>query len=431
MQPKPQSKSHSLSKVSKPPQLCTIFKPNELIKAKKFNMNFIEKRIYYAILDNNHVSTPDQTVYTIPYEMVLNPNDVATGNRKINAKRISDALQKRVFYFDASFMQKQFGDDTEASMNPFPEINTYDDHFKVHLWHRFKKILTLVGAGLGFTKGDRETLRSFNHEISDEFYWLIRQRQAWGQTWEVELSELKEMIGLSDRYDLYQNFKKKVLDAAKEDCKGTWVEFDYKPIKKGKGGAVYAIIFFFKNGPKQEKDVPAGEDYTWERTLMQYNVDPIKVKEIRSRVKVSQESEKGFIWDSDYIRFCLEKLVSELKEIKKDKKRKQIQNTGAWMYTMLTNPTQEFLDYVSAKKEMISSEVQQKLELNFEPKGGSALSKKNQQAIKESREALEILTVEAELEWKNFHAMGHEKHLTFEAYMNKHGFYVQQGKWVR
>lgn len=352
-------------KVNKHPQLYTIFKPNELIKAKKFNMNFIEKRVYYEILNHNHHSTPEETIYSIPYEYVLNPNDIKSGNRKINARRISQRLMKRIFYFDSSFMHKVFGDDAEGAMLPFPEINCYDDCFKVHVHHRFKKILTLIG--MGFTKGDMDTLRSFNHEITDEFYWLIRQRQTWGGTWEVPLGDLKEMVGLDGKYEVYQNFKTKVLDRVKEDCKGTWTEFDYKPIRRGKGAPVHSIKFFFKNGPKQEKDAPAGEDFPWEEKLLALGVLPEKVKEIRNRVKVRQENaELDFVWDSEYVLFSIEAVKVELKEKKKDSRRKQIANIPGYVYNGLI--TGQWVHYVQWRKEKIFNEVQKSLEFTTPPR---------------------------------------------------------------
>ena len=343
-------------KVNKNPRLYTIFKPNELISARKLDMNFMELRVYNELLNYNHTANPDQLVYKVPYGYVFDFND--DKNRMANIRRIADQLQSRYFVFDREFMKEHFGDDAATSFNPFPEITHRKDHFEVHLAPKLKKVLTMLK--LGFTKGDIETLREFNHEISHTLYWLIRQQQTWGLTWTVELDDLKIKLGLEGKYEVYSNFKNKVLEIAKEEFKDTWVEFDYTPVKKGKGGTVKSIFFTFKNGPKQEKDSPAGHEFSWEETLLSLGVLPDKVQEIRSRVKAgSSDPERGIEWDSEYVRFSIEALVIQLKEIKKDKKKSQIKNQGGWIYSGLMEG--HWNDQVKERKDKIQKEVQQTL----------------------------------------------------------------------
>ena len=194
------------AKADKHPKMYTIFKPNELIKAKKLDMNLMEQRVYNEILNNNHKDNPDQLTYKVEYKFVFDITDV--DNRMHNIRRISRNLQRRIFYFDREFMMEHFGENADASMVPFPGILYRDDCFEVELYKDFKKILSMIHAR-GFTKGDIETLRSFTHEISNAFYWVIRQKQVFHNVWEVELEELKEMLGLAGKYEVYSNFKTK------------------------------------------------------------------------------------------------------------------------------------------------------------------------------------------------------------------------------
>jgi len=423
-----------VKKTSKHPRLYTIFQPNELIKAKKFDMSYLEKRVYYHILNYNHTKSPDQLVYQIAYEDVLNPNDVATGNRKINAKRIANALQKRTFLFDSSFMKREFGEDAETAMNPFPEINCYDGYFNVQVWPRFKKILCMLG--LGFTKGDLETLKSFQYEVSDNFYWLIRQHQVFANTWTVDLEELKERLDLVGRYSDWDNFKRKVLDKAKQDMMGTWAQFDFKPVKKGKGGSVESIVMYFKNGPKEEKEIGGREVYAWEENLLRHGVDGVKVREIVSRVNINQEAiskEKKipFNWDQDYVRFSIEAMVSSLKEKKKDKNKKPVGNTGGLLYTGLMEGY--WVEYVMKRKEQLRIEVQQTLnfaspELEAEPVEKLALPVAR--ALKENSD-IQVLNDQHVADWEELHKVSPLKDKTFEEFMNDNNFYLTEGKWVR
>ncbi len=422
-------------KESKHPRLYTIFSPNELIKAKKLNMNYIEKKVYYEILNHNHVKTPDEITYSIPYDKVLNPNDAATGNRKTNAKRIREGLMARSFWFDPSFMKKYFGTESDSFMVPFPQVDCYDDHFVVHLHKPFKIILTMVG--LGFTKGDIDALRSFKYEVSDEFYWLIRQRQAWGNVWEVEIDELKERLGLENSYVVYQNFKAKVLEKAKEDNKGLWTEFDYKAVKKGRGGAVKSVVLYLKNGPKEEKEAPAGEDFLWEEKLLQLGVVPDKVKEIRQRVKVNQVGEDGIVWDSEYVRFSLEAFQGVLKGKKKDDKKNQIKNPGAYFYSELLKG--RWQEYVLAKKEKIKESSQETLALEFKPseeKPKLELSEKTRTLLQVNNQDKYFLEQTEVEQWQELYnevqkEAPPEKQMSFEAFMAKSHIENENGRWVR
>ena len=62
---------------------------------------------------------------------------------------------------------------------------------------------------------------------------------------EVPLGELKEMLGVSNKYDLYGHFKATVLEEAqKRLIETTDISFAYQEVKVGK--KVVAIVFHIK-----------------------------------------------------------------------------------------------------------------------------------------------------------------------------------------
>ncbi|MBS1775009.1 MAG: replication initiation protein [Bacteroidetes bacterium] len=434
---KPEEKAPK-KKVSRHPSLYTIYKPNELIKAKKLNLNFTELRVYNEILNNNHVAEPDKVIYQVPYHYAFDVAD--TKNRAANIRRISENLQKRVFYFNEEFMMEHFGKKVDASMNPFPEVNYYEDHFEIHLWPRFKKILTMIE--LGFTKGDIETLRSFEHEVSNTLYWIIRQKQVWKSEWEVELEALKEALGLADKYPSFGNFKRRVLDVAYEELKGTYTEFTYELVKKGRGGAVSAIRFRFKNGPKEELDAPAGKGFQWEEKLLTWGVLPDKVKEIRHRVRVGQENlEPVFVWDSDYVRFSIEGAQRELDEKKKDPKKSKVQNPGGWVYNGLI--VGQWLNYVTWRKNKIVNETQKKLEfidyapadvVATEPPQGTPVTPAELKDVFEKPLGGPVRkrVVASEVDWKPlWEETKYNEKMTYEEFLQLSGYQQEGREWVR
>ncbi len=71
----------------------------------------------------------------------------------------------------------------------------------------------------------------------------------------IHLNELKEILGVTDKYPLYANFKQRLLKKAKKDLsKNTDIDFEFEEIKSGR--AVEKIKFLiFSNNPNQKSNV--------------------------------------------------------------------------------------------------------------------------------------------------------------------------------
>ena len=357
-------------KVPKHPDLYTIFKPNHLIRAKKDELNLTEIRVYNEILNHNHKKYPEILIYKIPYDNIIDVND---SNLKRNKIRISGNLMGRKFYFEKDWMFKHFGEKIDYAFVPFPTIGFDDEHtcFEVHLNPIFKKILTFVGEYLGehypFTKGDIESLRGFNHEITHNFYWLIRNKQAFKKTWVISVTDLKEDLNLGDKYKEWRDFKKRVLDIVHMEMKDTWTEFSYTLKKGGVGGAVKDIIFSFKHGPHEEDDKkPVGFGYGWEKQLLNLGLNTNTVKLLRQRVNVNTttqtENGKEIIWDSVYIDACYEAASKQYAAMEKDKTRKKVNDKAAWFYEGMEKGW--WLDQVDLQKRQMADAVQSILKFN-------------------------------------------------------------------
>ncbi len=78
-------------------------------------------------------------------------------------------------------------------------------------------------------------------------YELLKQYEKIGQR-KIELSEFRAMLGIRDEYQLYGIFKRKIIEAARENIEQfTDIRFTYEEIKSGK--SVSAILFHIFQNP--------------------------------------------------------------------------------------------------------------------------------------------------------------------------------------
>ncbi|MBL7817136.1 MAG: replication initiation protein [Saprospiraceae bacterium] len=101
-----------------------------------------------------------------------------------------------------------------------------------------------------FTKFDFRHYKLLRTGSSIRLYHVLKQYFGRKQRHvEVDLEELKAMLGVADKYDLYGHFKTRVLDEAKKRLADTTdIRFDYEEIKAGK--KVCKIKFhIFENHP--------------------------------------------------------------------------------------------------------------------------------------------------------------------------------------
>ncbi len=316
------------------------------------------------------MENPGKMSYKIPLDMVMTL-DPDKKNMAKNRAKVAESLMNRKFYLPSSFMMEHLGINKDRFIVPFPTVDFDPDggkELEIHLNPAFKKVLTLLETG--FTKGAIEDLREFSSRVSKVFYWIARQKQTYKQIWEVSLEDLKKEMDMSDKYDRWMNFKRRVIDVVQEEFKGTFMDFTWSPIKKGK--SIIGIKFIFKHGPKEIDDKPAGMVFEWEKELLTWNVLAEKVKEIRQRVKVEQVSEEyKFVWSPEYVRYSLQGAKIEYDtKVKNSRSQKagkgkstisMVRNTGGWVYHGLL--TGQWLGYV---REMIDRDIREKQsEINF------------------------------------------------------------------
>ena len=358
--------------IAKHPNNYTVFQPNLLIGSNN-ELNVAEARVYTEVLNFNHREEPEKMEYAIPYESITHFMDKESIGKRAATEvlRITQSLQKRVFFLNKEIMQKHFDQKHPVSINPFPTIRYEDGSFHILLNPYFKGLL--LRLDLGFTKGDIDLLRGFKHEASHKLYWKIRSVQ-WklkGNKLDIPIEELKESLGVSNQYEgRFDNFKTIILDPIRDEFKGTWVEFDYELIKGGKGGKVQRIIFTFRSDFELEKLLKLGYTYKWEESLSNFGLLERDVIKIRHNVTYKAEVKPGHIWDSFYVQSCI-RIASQENAIKQNTKgRTKIKHIGSYLYKGMVDGW--WVDQIAA---MRPKDVPQNQMSIFEPQQAKPLQK--------------------------------------------------------
>ena len=267
---------------------------------------------------------------------------------------------------------------------------------------------------LGFIKGDIDLLRSFKYSHSHSMYWLIRSRQ-WQKysSIQFEVNQLKEALGCKDKYRKFSDFKRWVLNPIQDEFRGTWVEFDFELIKKGRGSAVKGIVIKFKTDKEQEKKLGLGKVYGFEQILYSYGISQVEVKKIRVNVSEAKELLKGYSWNEEYIYAVIDLVKQTYRDKNKNKKAKKIQKFGPYLLKVLKEGW-----YIDRAQDYI----QQQREL----KGGqlNAFAPTQDQSPKESRHAYTDF-----LELYEAHKALNDKPLSESDFMSSLGF-KKEGDFV-
>ena len=105
-----------------------------------------------------------------------------------------------------------------------------------------------------YTSYKIENILSLKSKYSIRFYEILKSNLFKKNT-EIELEELKEMVGSKEKsYSVYQNFKNKVINVAQKELKDkTDISFDYEEIKTGR--KVTSIKFIINQNKKVKNEI--------------------------------------------------------------------------------------------------------------------------------------------------------------------------------
>lgn len=175
-----------------------------------------------------------------------------------------------------------------------------------------------------FTKAQLTELMKLKSATSYRIYWLLREYAAFGKR-VIPLDELKAILGLSEGYDRFNNFRARVLERAKEELAETDLPFTYSTISKGR--LVTHIEFVFRpvssaTSPSISAQLTTGPVSVWATEVLAAGVSPGSLSQIQDRLSSGE-------YDEGYVSFVLDTVQTQVKTGK-------VKNEGGAVFKALT-----------------------------------------------------------------------------------------------
>jgi len=102
----------------------------------------------------------------------------------------------------------------------------------------------LLGLKKNFVKYELINVLLLRSKYSIRLYEIFKSK-LWLEKWEVSIDEFRDILQLGDKYELFGNIKKSIIEPALKDIEKTDIKVSYKPIKSGR--KIDKILFSIKS----------------------------------------------------------------------------------------------------------------------------------------------------------------------------------------
>jgi plasmid replication initiation protein len=235
-----------------------VTKSNILIEAN-YKLTIIEQKIVLFLVSKIRKDDNDFETYTLPikqfYELLGNK-----GNPKYSEmKKITKNLIGKVVEIKEDRKLKQI------SWLSYVEYNENDGSVNLSFDPRLRPYLLQLKRE--FTSYKLKNVMELKSSYSIRIYEVLKKWQSIKEV-EIPLKELREMVGATDKYHEYHNFKKRVITPSQKEIEEkTDISFDYQEIKKGKRVTSIRFIIHAKNKVITREDEISNQKEDWLESL--------------------------------------------------------------------------------------------------------------------------------------------------------------------
>lgn len=241
-----------------------VTKSNILIEAN-YKLTITEQKIVLYLVSKIRKDDDDFKTYTLPIKQFYELLGYKGNPKYSEMKKITKNLIGKVVEIKEEKKLKQM------SWLSYVEYNENDGSVNLSFDPRLKPYLLQLKRE--FTSYKLKNVMELKSGYSIRIYEILKKWQTIKEV-EIPLKELRKMVGATDTYHEYHNFKKRVLTTAQNEIEEkTDIAFDYEEIKKGK--RVVSIRFMIRsknNILTHENEVMTQKDDWFESLYVQLDL---------------------------------------------------------------------------------------------------------------------------------------------------------------
>ncbi|MBY6860826.1 replication initiation protein [Clostridium botulinum] len=228
-----------------------VTKANSLITAN-YDLSLQEQKLILTLASMVQPNDEEFKEYEIKIKDFMNLLDVRDEKKYIEIPKITKELMKKVFEIKEGkdIIQLAWLSSARYRTGQGMVLLKFDSSLKPYML-QLKEL---------YTSYKLENILSLKSKYSLRIYEILKCNQ-FKKVWEVELVELKKILGITEKsYSVYQNVKNRIIIQAQKELKEkTDISFEFEEIKTGR--KVTSIKFIIKinkvNGiaPKDKKPI--------------------------------------------------------------------------------------------------------------------------------------------------------------------------------
>lgn len=279
-----------------PPAHPLVVQHNALVNAQ-FSLSTTESRLFLAMLAR---ISPEDTEFAkcqVDIHSIVEP----TSNNYAHVRKMLDSFggcKLRIEKLSPDGRRRQKRIYTVIPLVEYAEYREGEGIVEARFNNRLLPYLLELRDN--FTKAQLVELIKLKSNSSFRIYWLLREYAAFGKR-TIPLSELKAILGLTEEYDRFNNFRVRVLDRAQQELADTDTAFTYKTVKAGR--EVAAIEFHFHL--RLEEPSATIELAEWEEAVLATGVALSSLPQIKDRLTAGD-------YDLGYVRYVLDTVKSQV-----------------------------------------------------------------------------------------------------------------------
>lgn len=332
-----------------------VAKAQPLVEAA-YNFSLWEKRVYTILASLVDKKDPDFKSYRINIKDIIDfyeckshdayerirevPESLLSKNKIIQIPYTTEEGHKRILktHLITAVTTPLEGDKSEGNgyieLEFHPRLKPFLLGLKRYLCYDIKNTIGISSV---------HTLRIFE---------FLKLHQYKGQH-KITVHDLKVMLGLEKKHKKYGHFKRVIIKAQKDLKKHTDICFEFEEIKQGR--AVHALLFVIYENK-------ATEESNSETPLP--TIQPIKQTNLKDGESLYQLVQDWGITRETFLSFmeqyALEHIQERIKYMQQLPKKSSIKNKGAYLRTILEQPTLFTTPQVTKKKQSSNKENKKK-----------------------------------------------------------------------